>query len=41
MKMKSCPECGSTELKYDEDGLVCAKCGTIIEENYYSGGKVV
>ena len=35
LKIKKCPECGSTHLIYDSEKseIVCANCGLVIEEN--------
>jgi len=39
--MKSCPECGSEKLANAAEGVICGKCGSILTENFFSGGKVV
>ncbi len=31
---RKCPECGSKNLAYNNDGLICSKCGLIIFERY-------
>jgi transcription initiation factor TFIIB len=35
LKIKKCPECGSTNLIYDSEKgeIICANCGLVIEEN--------
>ncbi|RLI98572.1 MAG: hypothetical protein DRP00_01705 [Candidatus Aenigmatarchaeota archaeon] len=38
--MNSCPECGSEKLELTNEGLVCKKCGLVIEETYYSGKRI-
>ncbi|MEM5836279.1 MAG: TFIIB-type zinc ribbon-containing protein [Candidatus Aenigmatarchaeota archaeon] len=39
--MKACPECGSDNLKHDFEGLVCEKCGIVIEESIISGKRII
>jgi len=39
--MKHCPDCGSKKLENNTEGIVCKSCGSVLEENYFSGGKVV
>jgi transcription initiation factor TFIIIB Brf1 subunit/transcription initiation factor TFIIB len=34
---QKCPECGSSKLKLNADGLVCMKCGLLISETLFSG----
>jgi len=35
--MKSCPECGSNKVGFENgSGLVCKKCGLVIDENIFS-----
>ena len=31
-KVKKCPECGSIKVEYDNNELVCKKCGLVIED---------
>jgi len=31
-KVKKCPECGSTELEFDNEEMYCKKCGLVIED---------
>ena len=31
-KVRKCPECGSTELEFDNEEMYCKKCGLVIEE---------
>ena len=39
--LKKCPECGSSNLIYDEQKgeLICGKCGLVIEENMIDQGQ--
>jgi ribosomal protein S27E len=38
IEMKSCPECGSKNICWDNgSGLLCKKCGLVIDESIYSG----
>ena len=39
--LKKCPECGSSNLIYDEQKgeLICGKCGLVIEENMIDHGQ--
>lgn len=39
--IKKCPECGSTELIYDEQKgeIICAKCGLVVEEKMIDLGQ--
>jgi len=41
MTMKNCPECGSKKLENTAEGLICNRCGAVLKENFYSGGKIV
>ncbi|MEM5878905.1 MAG: TFIIB-type zinc ribbon-containing protein [Candidatus Aenigmatarchaeota archaeon] len=36
-----CPECGSDNLKHDFEGLICKDCGTVIEESFISGKRII
>ncbi|MHA1974371.1 MAG: TFIIB-type zinc ribbon-containing protein [Candidatus Hodarchaeales archaeon] len=31
MEERVCSECGSTNLKYSTEGLICQECGLVIE----------
>jgi len=33
MEDQVCPECGSEDLKYSEEGLVCQECGLVVESS--------
>jgi len=33
MKNRRCPECGSDDLEYTTEGLVCQDCGLVVESN--------
>jgi len=36
--MKTCPECGSKRINWENgSGLLCKDCGLVIEEGMYSG----
>ncbi|MBD3155429.1 MAG: hypothetical protein GF368_02115 [Candidatus Aenigmarchaeota archaeon] len=38
---KRCPECGSKNLKYNSEGLICQNCGLVIESTVmFLGGMV-
>lgn len=39
--MKSCPECGSTKISWENAGLICEKCGSILKEAFFSGERIV
>ena len=41
IRMNKCPECGSKKLLNKTEGLICNKCGAILNENFYSGGRIV
>jgi len=36
-----CPDCGSKELEWNTEGLICKKCGLIIVEGVYSGQRML
>lgn len=39
--MITCPECGSSIIRIVNMETVCGKCGTVIDEGKYSGGRIV
>jgi len=39
--MNNCPDCGSKKLNNTAEGVICGKCGSILTENFFSGGKVI
>jgi transcription initiation factor TFIIIB Brf1 subunit/transcription initiation factor TFIIB len=39
--MITCPECGSDNIKVVHMQTICGKCGTVIDEGKYSGGRIV
>ena len=38
---KRCPECGSKNLEWTDDGLICKDCGLVLSETFYSGQKML
>jgi len=38
---KRCPECGSEDLEWTEDGLICRKCGLVLSDTFYSGQRML
>jgi len=41
IKMNSCPECGSKKIENNHEGVICTDCGLVIDESFYSGGRIV
>jgi ribosomal protein S27AE len=40
--MDKCPECGSSKLVRNHEGLVCGKCGLVLEEEaMFSGAMII
>jgi ribosomal protein S27AE len=40
--MDKCPECGSSKLVRNREGLVCGKCGLVLEEEaMFSGAMII
>jgi transcription initiation factor TFIIIB Brf1 subunit/transcription initiation factor TFIIB len=41
IKMKSCSECGSKNISWNNAGLICNECGAVLEEPFFSGERIV
>jgi len=40
--MKSCPECGSSKVAWENASeLICKECGLILEEGMYAGERTI
>jgi len=37
----NCPDCGSKKLERNSDGLVCKKCGLVVEEKSFFSGRAM